>query len=774
MVKMMTVIGHILGFPRIGLYRELKYALEQYWNGIINQDKLFSIGHMLRMRHWQHQIDSGLDFISVGDFAWYDHVLTMSAMIDNIPFRHRSLEKQGMITMDMLFNVARGYSVDTDIILPSEMKKWFNTNYHYIVPEFVKNQQFKLNWMQLFTEIDEALSFKHAVKPILIGPVTYLWVGKIKGKEFDRLSLLPSLLLVYQEILDLLIEKGIDWVQIDEPALVLELPKEWIAAYFDTYKKLRNNKIKLLLTTYFDSVYHQIDVIKQLSVDGLHVDLVSSCCSVDILKFHRQLPEKWILSLGIINGRNIWKTNLNYWFDQLCVIKKKRTLWIGSSCSFLHIPIDLNAETQLNDNVKSWFAFALQKCSEIKMLCDVLNCNNENDFLNRDLFKQYYSTNATRVDSNLVNNFQVQERFKSVMMNDSSTYCRKAPYSVRVKLQHKKFCLPLYPTTTIGSFPQTKEIRNLRLKFKNDYIDVEQYNVGIKQYIKQVIEVQEKLGLDVLVHGEPERNDMVEYFGEHLHGFEFTQNGWVQSYGSRCVKPPVIVGDVDRSVSITKQWINYAQSLTKKPVKGILTGPITIMSWSFLREDIERYVIAMQIALAIRDEVLDLERSGVSIIQIDEPALKEGLPLKVSEQKDYLRWAIDAFRITVSSVRDDTQIHTHMCYSEFNEIIYDLLRLDADVVSIEASRSDIKLLESLHNKLDNLNEIGLGLYDIHSINIPTVNDFIKRLKQFLLYIPKERLWINPDCGLKTRSWIEIKKALNNMVVAAKMLREQQF
>lgn len=764
----MAVIGHILGFPRIGLYRELKYALEQYWRGIINQDKLFDIGQMLRMRHWKQQIDCGLDFISVGDFAWYDHVLTMSAMINNIPSRHRSVSIEEVITLDMLFNTARGYSINDNIIPPSEMKKWFNTNYHYIVPEFVQNQKFKLNWMQLFHEIDEALFFKHAIKPILIGPITYLWIGKIKGEKFDRLSLLPSLLLVYKEILDLLVKKNIEWVQIDEPALVLELPKKWVAAYFDAYQILHNDKIKLLLTTYFDSIHHQLDVIKQFSVDGLHIDLVSS--NSNILALHNQLPKKWILSVGIINGKNIWKTNLNYWFDQLFSIEKQRTLWIGSSCSLMHVPIDVNAEIQLNDHVKSWFAFALQKCSEIKMLCDVLNGSNKDNFYNQNSIKQYYCVDETRAHSNLVNNFQVQERCKNII-NNNITYCRKMSHATRMKLQHNKLCLPLYPTTTIGSFPQTSEIRNLRLKFKNNHIDKDQYHISIKRYIKQIIEEQEKLDLDILVHGEPERNDMVEYFGEHLGGFEFTQNGWVQSYGSRCVKPPVIIGDVYRSRSITTEWINYAQSLTKKPVKGILTGPVTMMSWSFLREDINRRSISLQIALAIQDEVLDLERSGVNIIQIDEPALKEGLPLKVSKQEDYLQWAIDAFKITVFLVQDDTQIHTHMCYSEFNEIICALLKLDADVISIEASRSDLKLLESVHSELKNLNEIGLGVYDIHSDNIPTVNDFLKKINQFLLYIPKERLWINPDCGLKTRSWVEIKKSLNNMVVAAKLLRK---
>lgn len=772
----MEVIGHILGFPRIGLYRELKYALEKFWNGVIDQDQLLNVGRMLRMRHWKQQIDSGLDFISVGDFAWYDQVLSMSAMVNNIPCRHRWQSRNNdNITIDMLFNTARGGYTTHNVAMvsvPSEMKKWFNTNYHYIVPELVQDQEFKLNWFQLFDEIDEALCLKHAIKPVLIGPITYLWLGKIKGEKiFNRLSLLPALLSVYKEILHILSQKSISWVQIDEPALVLELPQEWLEAYFDTYDQLYNNKIKLLLTTYFDGIQHQLEVIKKLPVHGLHVDLTYGS-NDDILELNKQLPKSWILSVGVVNGRNIWKTDLNYWFNKLCFLKKERILWIGSSCSLLHVPIDLNSEVKLNSDVKSWFAFALQKCFEIKMLCDALNSINRDNCFSQDLIKKYYyGVNEKRINSNLVNDLKVQERCNFFNINDDGfLYSRKTAHATRFKLHRNRFGLPECPTTTIGSFPQTEEIRNLRLKLKNNYISKSQYEIIIKKYIKKIIEEQEKIDLDVLVHGEPERNDMVEYFGEHLNGFVFTQNGWVHSYGSRCVKPPIIIGDISRSESITIDWINYAQSLTKKPVKGILTGPITIMAWSFLREDMKRCIIALQLSLAIQDEVLDLEKSGVGIIQIDEPALREGLPLKVSEQKKYLRWAINSFKITVSKVRDDTQIHTHMCYSEFDEIMCDLLRLDADVVSIEASRSDMQLLESIQKELDSLNEIGLGVYDIHAIHIPQVNDLFNNLNKFLQYIPKSRLWINPDCGLKTRSWIEIRSALSNMVSAAKMLR----
>ncbi|WP_159715000.1 5-methyltetrahydropteroyltriglutamate--homocysteine S-methyltransferase [Blochmannia endosymbiont of Camponotus nipponensis] len=760
----MTVVGHTLGFPRIGLHRELKYALERYWDGKIQENKLLEIGRTLRMRHWQQQKDYGMDWIPVGDFAWYDHVLTTSLMLNNIPGRHRTYQEN--VNLDTLFRISRGYSLGETLILPSEMKKWFNTNYHYIVPEFVQNQEFKLNWTQLFDEIDEALSLKYKVKPILLGPISYLWLGTVKGKKFDRLSLLPDLLLVYQEILDILLSKNIDWIQIDEPILVLELPLQWLEAYLRVYEQL-HGKVKLLLTTYFDSLYHQLDVIKQLKVDGLHVDLVSNPDNIPLL--HAQIPKHWVLSAGVVNGRNIWKTNLYNWFKKLYPLVGERKLWIGSSCSLLHSPIDLDMEIRLEKHIKEWFAFALQKCSEIKMLCVALNDKNSSELTYEDMFNEYYVSNNLRSSSSMIHDVRVKKRLEHV---NNISHTRYTPYTTRAALQRKRFNLPLFPTTTIGSFPQTEEIRRLRLDFKNNRINTEDYCISIRNYIKRIIMEQEKLDIDVLVHGEPERNDMVEYFGENLNGFVFTQNGWVQSYGSRCVKPPVIIGDISRSKPITTEWINYAQSLTNKPIKGILTGPVTIMVWSFLREDIQRETIALQLALSIRDEVIDLEKSGIGIIQIDEPALREGLPLKRSNQKQYLEWAVNAFRITVSSVKDNTQIHTHMCYSEFSDIIHAILELDADVISIEAARSDEKILQSVQHIIENLNEIGPGVYDIHSPNEPSTNDLIGRINKLLQYIPKQRLWINPDCGLKTRSWPEVRRALNNIISATKLLRKQ--
>lgn len=763
----MEVVGHILGFPRIGLNRELKYALENYWQGKISQHDLLKIGQTLRRKHWKQQKESGLNLISVGDFAWYDHVLTTSLMLDNIPTRHR-LHQNNNNLLDTLFHISRGYIKEGTVITPSAMKKWFNTNYHYIVPEFFQFQNFKLNWTQLFDEIDEAISLQYQVKPILLGPISYLWLGMIQDKKFDKLSLLPSLLLVYQKILDILSTKNIHWVQIDEPILVLELPTIWKTAFLNTYQQLHNNKIKLLLTTYFDDIYHQLNIIKQFKIDGLHVDLTSSTDNIPLL--HDTLPKNWVLSAGVINGRNIWKTNLYNWFKKLYPISQQRTIWIGSSCSLLHSPINLMSEDKLDNDKKQWLAFAIQKCSEIKMLCTALSKKMKNISTYSDILKKYYNENNLKYYYNQTHDPMVEKNIKNI---SNIPHHRNTPYKIRKKLQHDRFCLPLYPTTTIGSFPQTKDIRNLRSKFKNKKINEQYYSHEIKRYIKHIITEQENLGLDVLVHGEPERNDMVEYFGENLNGFIFTQNGWIQSYGSRCVKPPIIFGDIKRSCPITIKWINYAQSLTKKPVKGILTGPITIMTWSFIREDIQRKKIALQLSLAIRDEVMDLEKSGIGIIQIDEPALREGLPLKYSQHKKYLEWAVHSFKLTVSSVRDDTQIHTHMCYSEFEDIIHAIITLDTDVISIETSRSDINISLNTIKKLiyHKVNAIGPGIYDIHAIHIPEKNDIITKLKQLSKYVTKERLWVNPDCGLKTRAWSEIKLALNNMVSAAKTFRK---
>lgn len=754
----MAIVNHTLGFPRVGLRRELKKAQESYWAGNTTQEELLAVGRDLRARHWQQQKDAGVDLLPVGDFAWYDHVLTTSLLLGNVPARHQNAD--GSVDLDTLFRIGRGRAPTGEPAAAAEMTKWFNTNYHYMVPEFTQGQSFKLTWTQLLDEVDEALALGHKVKPVLLGPVSYLWLGKVKGEAFDRLSLLNDILPVYKQVLGELAKRGIEWVQIDEPALALELEDKWLSAFKPAYDALQG-QVKLLLTTYFDSIGQNLDTIKALPVQGLHVDLVHG--KDDAAALNAQLPADWVLSLGVINGRNVWRADLSTWFERLQPLVGKRTLWIGSSCSLLHSPIDLSVETRLDDEVKSWFAFALQKCSELSLLTTALNSGDGKPL------EAYSAPIRARRTSTRVHNAAVEKRLAAIVAKDSQ---RQHPYPQRAEAQRARFQLPAWPTTTIGSFPQTTEIRSLRLDFKQGRLDGQNYRTGIAEHVKQAITEQERLDLDVLVHGEAERNDMVEYFGEHLDGFVFTQNGWVQSYGSRCVKPPVIIGDISRPEPITVEWAKYAQSLTSKPVKGMLTGPVTILCWSFPREDVSRETIAKQIALALRDEVEDLEKAGIGIIQIDEPALREGLPLHRSDWKAYLEWAVEAFRLNAAIAQDDTQIHTHMCYCEFNDIMDSIAALDADVITIETSRSDMELLESFE-EFEYPNEIGPGVYDIHSPNVPSVEWIEALLRKAAEYVPADRLWVNPDCGLKTRGWPETRQSLANMVQAAKRLRETQ-
>ncbi|WP_367395978.1 5-methyltetrahydropteroyltriglutamate--homocysteine S-methyltransferase [Pantoea sp. Ep11b] len=755
----MTILNHTLGFPRIGLHRELKKALERYWAGDSTQAALLATGRELRARHWQQQKEAGVDLLPVGDFAWYDHVLTTSLMLGNVPERHQN--PAGTIDLDTLFRLGRGRAPSGEPVAAAEMTKWFNTNYHYLVPEFSRDQTFKLSWTQLLDEVDEALALGHNIKPVLLGPVTYLWLGKVKGAPFERLSLLTAILPVYQQLLAELAKRGIEWVQIDEPALALELPQAWRDAFQPAYDALQGH-CRLLLTTYFDSIGQNLEVIRRLPVQGLHVDLVHG--DDDIEQLHQQLPASWLLSLGVINGRNVWRTDLRHWFDRLQpLVARRQLLWIGSSCSLLHSPIDLSTETHLDEEVRSWLAFALQKCAELSLLSQALN---RNEAASLDAWS---APVRARAHSRRVHNAAVTQRLQAITPEQST---RQSAWPVRSRLQHQRLRLPAWPATTIGSFPQTTEIRRLRLDFKQGRLDSSHYRTGIAEHIRQAIREQERLGLDVLVHGEAERNDMVEYFGEHLEGFAFTRNGWVQSYGSRCVKPPVIIGDVSRPAPITVEWARYAQSLTDRPVKGMLTGPVTILCWSFPREDVPRETLAKQIALALRDEVADLQEAGIGIIQIDEPALREGLPLHHSAWAGYLNWAVEAFRLTAGVARDETQIHTHMCYCEFSDIMAAIAALDADVITIETARSDMDLLASFEH-FDYPNEIGPGVYDIHSPNIPSVGEIEALLLKAAKRIPEARLWVNPDCGLKTRGWTETRQALANMVQAAKNLRGER-
>ncbi|CAD2215657.1 Cobalamin-independent synthase, N-terminal domain/Cobalamin-independent synthase, Catalytic domain containing protein, putative [Angomonas deanei] len=762
-----TIVTHTLGFPRMGVQRELKKSLEAYWAGKISQDELQKTGSEIRRRHWEQQRQRGVDLVPVGDFAWYDHVLQTSLMVGNIPQRHRQSESEP-VTIDTLFRMGRGRAPSGTPAAAAEMTKWFNTNYHYMVPEFTSaTQTFQLSWGQLLEELDEAIALfgAAAVKPVLLGPVTYAFLGKVKSEEkFDRQAILPNLVKVYAEVLGEIAKRGVEWVQIDEPALVLELDNSWTAVYKQTYDQLRQLAAapKLLLTTYFDSVRHHLPLIASLPVDGLHVDLVNG--SDDLAEVEKALPAGWVLSAGVISGRNIWKANLKERYDQLNALAHGgRHIWVGSSCSLLHSPVDLDGETSLDPEIKSWLSFALQKCEELRLLAKALQEKSDSEV------SEYSKAVIAKLSSPRVVRQAVRDRLSDLTKIDAQ---RSLPFPDRSARQHELLQLPAWPTTTIGSFPQTTEIRTQRLDFKKGRTDAETYKSQLRAHIEYAIREQEKIDLDVLVHGEAERNDMVEYFGELLEGFAFTANGWVQSYGSRCVKPPIIYGDVHRPSPMTVEWSQYAQSLTSRVVKGMLTGPVTILCWSFPRDDLPRRDITNQLALALRDEVDDLQKNGIRVIQVDEPALREGLPLQRSQWEAYLDWAAHAFRLTASVAHPETQIHTHMCYAEVNDIIHTIAAMDADVISLEASRSDMELLE-VFKKFTYPNEIGPGVYDIHSPNIPEVDTIVQLLLAAAEHIPVKQLWVNPDCGLKTRTWDESRAALKNMVEAAKRLRAEK-
>ncbi|WP_289102295.1 5-methyltetrahydropteroyltriglutamate--homocysteine S-methyltransferase [uncultured Marinobacter sp.] len=751
---------HNLGFPRIGGQRELKFALEDYWAGRQTEQELAITATDLRRRHWQQQ--AGLDFVPVGDFSLYDQVLDMSVTLGNLP--ERAAGKQGS-ELDAYFRAARGRGANDSpccATAAGEMTKWFDTNYHYIVPEFTADTRFELNPERLLSQLAEAQAQGVKAKPIIIGPVTYLWLGKTSDGS-NRLDLLERLLPAYSQLLEALADAGADWVQIDEPALVTDLDANWRYAFNLAYHQLKANRPKLLLATYFGELRDNLQLACELPVAGLHIDAVSA--PAEVSRVADWLPSHKILSLGVINGRNIWKSDLNNILDWLEPLNEKlgERLWLAPSCSLLHVPVDLAREQELDTEIRSWLAFAVQKLDELQTLTKALN---EGRTAVRSELAENRIAIESRRRSSRVTNPAVQKAVAAVTPELGN---RQSPYPQRIAKQRQILSLPAFPTTTIGSFPQTPEIRQARLQFRKGELSGTQYTDQMQAEIARCIEAQEKLGLDVLVHGEPERNDMVEYFGEQLDGYAFTRFGWVQSYGSRCVKPPILFGDIRRPRAMTVDWIRYAQSLTDKPVKGMLTGPVTILNWSFVRDDQPRKDSCLQLALAIREEVQDLEKAGVNIIQIDEAALREGLPLRQSDWANYLDWAINSFRIAANGVEDGTQIHTHMCYSEFNDIIEAIARMDADVITIETSRSDMELLDAFRN-FEYPNDIGPGVYDIHSPNIPDKDHIINLMTLAAERIPAERLWINPDCGLKTRKWEEVTPALETMVAAAQALR----
>jgi 5-methyltetrahydropteroyltriglutamate--homocysteine methyltransferase len=759
-------VAHNLGFPRIGADRELKKALEAYWKGELDEQGLRQVGRQLRAQHWQAQADVGIQLLPVGDFAWYDQVLTHSLMFGVVPQRFRPAD--GQPTLDTLFAMARGVTNSCcGGGQAQEMTKWFDTNYHYLVPEFSADQEFQLSWSQLFEEVEEAQALGHTIKPVLVGPLTYLWLGKLKGEDaegFDKLELLERLLPVYGEVLDRLAAQGVEWVQVDEPILALDLPQDWKNAFERAYNLLQRAPLKKLVATYFGGLEDNLSLAAALPVDGLHIDLVRAPEQYPLIL--DWLPTYKVLSLGLVNGRNVWRCDLDKALEvaRHAAERLGDRLWLAPSCSLLHSPVDLECEDRLDHELKGWLAFAVQKCAEVATLARAINEPTNEDVVVE--LARSRAVQAARQHSPRIHKPQVQARLNAIEPQDSQ---RTSVFAARIEQQRARLDLPAFPTTTIGSFPQTPAIRLARQAYKQGRLSLGDYTEAMQAEIRHAVAVQEQIGLDVLVHGEAERNDMVEYFAEQLDGYAFTRFGWVQSYGSRCVKPAVIYGDLSRPQPMTVDWIRYAQQQTDRVMKGMLTGPVTMLMWSFAREDVSREVQARQLALAIRDEVCDLEAAGIRIIQIDEAAFREGLPLRRAQWQHYLDWAVEAFRLCASGVRDETQIHTHMCYSEFNDVIESIAAMDADVITIETSRSQMELLEAFR-AFDYPNDIGPGVYDIHSPRVPDTAEMVQLLEKAAECIPAERLWVNPDCGLKTRAWPETEAALVNMVAAARQLR----
>lgn len=776
----MNTHTHLLGYPRIGEQRELKKATELYWKGDLPRVALEALGKDLRKRNWQKQAEAGITLLPCNDFSFYDQILDASCLFGNVPKRFQWNGKAA--DLDTRFLIARGArssgknhedAIDCQTskvsTFASEMTKWFDTNYHYIVPEFHTSTEFKLSDTKIFNEFHEAKALGYNAKPVLIGPISYLFLGKEQDSsnpDFDRFKLLQRLLPVYEDILARLGREGAEWIQLDEPVLALDLTDSQRALFRPAYERLVNaaGPAKILVATYFGELLENLETLLDLPAAALHFDAVRGAAEVDALL--AGLPKDKILSLGIVDGRNIWK---NDYENSLSVLEKAKQslgaerLWVAPSCSLLHSPVTLEGEKSLDSEIKDWLAFADQKIAEVVALQGLLDGTCEASAL-----EENRASHQRRRQSPRIHNEQVKSRLEKVTPSDSN---RPSAFPKRQELQRAKLKLPLFPTTTIGSFPQTAEVRAARAKWKKGTLSNEGYDAFIKEETRRCVEFQDEIGIDMPVHGEFERNDMVEYFGEQLDGFTFTANGWVQSYGSRCVKPPVIFGDVSRPHPMTTYWSEFSQTLTKKPMKGMLTGPVTILQWSFVRNDQAREVTTRQIALAIRDEVVDLEKVGIAAIQIDEPAFREGLPLRQSDWPHYLNWAVDSFRLCSSGVKDDTQIHTHMCYSEFNDIIASIADMDADVITIETSRSNMELLDAFVD-FNYPNEIGPGVYDIHSPRVPGTGEMENLMVKAESVIPRENLWVNPDCGLKTRNWEEVRPSLLNMVESAKRLREK--
>ncbi len=758
----------VLGFPRIGANRELKRALEGCWSGRIDVDELVTAGRELRRSHWQLQRDAGIDHIPSNDFSYYDHVLDTCTMVGAVPPRYGWAG--GSIDLDLYFAMARGVQEPAGgrDVTAMEMTKWLDTNYHYIVPEFAAEQSFSLASTKVVDEFNEALELGITTRPALLGPVSFLLLGKVRHADVEAIDLLDRLLPVYEDVLRRLAAAGADWVQIDEPCLVLDLDAQVQQALAGAWGRLRAaaGGLKLMLTSYFGELGPNLDTALGLGADGVHLDLVRGAGQLDSVL--PKLPAETVLSLGVIDGRNVWVNDLAGSLDLLeragQAVGADRLI-VATSCSLIHVPIDVRRESSLDPEIAPWLSFAVQKLDEVVVLAR--GVRDGRDGIADDLAANERRL-ASRRSSTLVHRPDVQRRVESLGPDDHS---RQSPYDQRKIVQRQKLGLPAFPTTTIGSFPQTTEVRKNRAQLRTGEITQEQHDRFLEGEIERAVRFQEEIGLDMLVHGEPERNDMVQYFGEQLDGFTFTEHGWVQSYGSRYVRPPIIFGDVRRPAPMTVRWSKYAASLTDKPMKGMLTGPITILQWSFVRDDQPRSDTARQIALAIRDEVCDLEAAGVTAVQIDEPAIREGLPLRRADWPAYLEWSVKCFRLAASGVRDETQIHTHMCYSEFNDMIEAIGLMDADVISIESSRSQMELLEAFET-YRYPNEIGPGVYDIHSPRVPSAQEMHGLLILAAKFLSPDQIWVNPDCGLKTRRWEEVRPALENMVDAARVVRAE--
>ena len=751
-----------LGFPRIGAQRELKKALESYWKGDSSREALLQVAKDIRAENWKRQHAAKITNIPSGDFAFYDQVLNHTLMFGAIPSRYDALKND---PLDLYFAMARGHQKDGVDVVACEMTKWFDTNYHYIVPEFSDATEFKFGFAPVVEHFKEAKAQGITTRPVIIGPISFLLLGKMKGGK-SAISLLPKLLPAYVALLAELKAAGAEWVQMDEAHLALDLSDEAKAAYKTAYAELNTSGLKLMLTTYFAGLRDNAALAFGLDTAGVHVDLVREPSQLDaVLKAVK--PEQ-ILSLGVVDGRNIWK---NDFANSLALLEKAKAsiglerIVVAPGCSLLHSPVDLVNEKKLDDELKQWLAFGQQKLDEIAVLAAALKGGEQAASVKPQLEANAKAI-AARATSKRIHNDAVKARFAAIT---DAQLSRKSVFAARAKAQQSVLKLPLLPTTTIGSFPQTADVRTARADFKAGKLSAADYDTFLEKKTRECVDYQVKADIDVPVHGEYERNDMVEYFGEQLAGFTFSGNGWVQSYGSRCVKPPIIFGDVSRPAPMTVRWSKFAQSLTDRPMKGMLTGPVTILQWSFVRDDQPREVTCKQIALAIRDEVVDLEKAGIRVIQIDEPAVREGLPLRNADKKAYLKWAVDSFRLSAAGVEDGTQIHTHMCYAEFNDIMQSIADMDADVISIETSRSAMELLQAFVD-FKYPNQIGPGVYDIHSPRVPKQEEMVSLLRKALEVLEPNQVWVNPDCGLKTRGWPEVEKALAAMVAAAKQLR----